>query len=252
LITQAADILAADLALTGPIVRTRSMNPALRPMLATLVDKPFDDKNWVFETKWDGFRLVSEKRGRAVRLWSRNGIDVTEKYAVLLPALQKIDGSCVLDGELCALDAHGRSRFQLLQNALNKKATLLYVLFDVLFVGGRDIRKKPLLVTRLPTIVTPTDLNELVLNQGFCRFGEGSMLEADSQASEPHTPTVGYNGHMPASALAEPKLRVVTTTLTQNFERVACDRIRRRGHEAVAQRRPVEQVCLGHRTPMLL
>lgn len=62
------------------------MNPAYRPMLATLVDKPFDDKRWVFETKWDGFRLITEKRGLAARLWSRNGIDVTMKYAVLLPA----------------------------------------------------------------------------------------------------------------------------------------------------------------------
>ena len=121
------------------------MNPALRPMLATLVDDPFDDKNWVFETKWDGFRLVTEKRGRVVRLWSRNGIDVIEKYGVLLPAIQKIDGSCVLDGEICALDAHGRSRFQLLQNALNMKAALLYVVFDALFVAGKDIRKKSLL-----------------------------------------------------------------------------------------------------------
>jgi hypothetical protein len=64
-------------------------------MLATLVDEPFEDKKWVFETKWDGFRLLTEKRGHAVRLWSRNGIDVTTRYAVLLPALQKIDGSCV-------------------------------------------------------------------------------------------------------------------------------------------------------------
>jgi len=114
-------------------------------MLATLVDAPFDDKHWVFETKWDGFRLITEKRGHTVRLWSRNGIDVTARYAVLLPALQKIKGSCVMDGELCALDALGRSRFQLLQNALNKKARLLYVVFDALFVGGKDIRKKPLL-----------------------------------------------------------------------------------------------------------
>ncbi len=80
-----------------------------------------------------------------VRLWSRNGIDVTTRYAVFLPSLHKIDGSCVIDGELCALDAHGRSRFQLLQNALNKKAKLLYVVFDALFVGGKDIREKPLL-----------------------------------------------------------------------------------------------------------
>jgi bifunctional non-homologous end joining protein LigD len=121
------------------------MNPAYRPMLATLVDEPFDDEAWVFETKWDGFRLVTEKRGDDVTLWSRNGIDVTAKYAVLVPALRRIEGSCVIDGELCALDAHGRSRFQLLQNALNAKARLLYVVFDALFVGGKDIRDKPLL-----------------------------------------------------------------------------------------------------------
>jgi len=114
-------------------------------MLATLVDKPFDDKAWVFETKWDGVRLITEKRGETVTLWSRNGIDATTRYAVLLPALQKIQGSCVIDGELCALDADGRSRFQLLQNALNKKARLLYVIFDALFVDGKDIREEPLL-----------------------------------------------------------------------------------------------------------
>jgi bifunctional non-homologous end joining protein LigD len=121
------------------------MNSAYRPMLATLVDEPFDDKKWIFETKWDGFRLITEKRGNTVRLWSRNGIDVTTRYAVLLPALQKVKGSCVIDGEICALDAQGRSRFQLLQNTLKKDATLLYVIFDALFVGGKDIREKPLL-----------------------------------------------------------------------------------------------------------
>jgi bifunctional non-homologous end joining protein LigD len=141
------------------------MNPAFRPMLATLVDEPFDDKAWVFETKWDGFRLVTEKRGRAVQLWSRNGLDVTERYAVLLPAIQHIHGSCVLDGELCALDSHGRSRFQLLQNALNKKATLLYVAFDALFVGGEDIRKKPLLERK-------DVLNALLPRDPLLRFSE--------------------------------------------------------------------------------
>src|SRR5215469_691495 len=125
--------------------RTSRMNPAYRPMLATRVDEPFDDKNWVFETKWDGFRLITEKRGDTVRLWSRNGIDATKRYDVLLPALKKVEGSCVMDGELCALDAQGRSRFQLLQNALNRKARLLYVVFDALFVRGNDIRKEPLL-----------------------------------------------------------------------------------------------------------
>jgi bifunctional non-homologous end joining protein LigD len=57
------------------------MDPAYRPMLATLVDEPFDDKAWIFETKWDGFRLITEKSGDAVKPWSRNGISVTTKYA---------------------------------------------------------------------------------------------------------------------------------------------------------------------------
>src|ERR1700733_95973 len=99
----------------------QSMNPAYRPMLATLVDAAFDDKAWLFETKWDGFRLITEKRGNTVRLWSRNGIDVASRYAVLQSVLQKVEGSCVMDGEICALDAQGRSHFQLLQNTLNKK-----------------------------------------------------------------------------------------------------------------------------------
>ena len=160
------------------------MNPAYRPMLATLVDKPFDDKKWVFETKWDGFRLVTEKRGSTVRLWSRNGIDVTSRYAVLLPALQKIKGSCVIDGEICALDAQGRSRFQLLQNALNKKAKLLYVVFDAMFVGGKDIRKKTLLERKeILKALLPRELL-LRFSQHVAEFGKREFARAQRAHEE--------------------------------------------------------------------
>jgi bifunctional non-homologous end joining protein LigD len=153
-------------------------------MLATLVDEPFDDKGWVFETKWDGFRLITEKHGHAVRLWSRNGIDVTTRYAVLLPALQKIDGSCVIDGELCALDTHGRSRFQLLQNALNKKARLLYVVFDALFVGGKDIRKIPLLERKkILKALLPRD-SLLRYSQHVAEFGKREFARAQRAHEE--------------------------------------------------------------------
>lgn len=153
-------------------------------MLATLVDEPFDDKNWVFESKWDGFRLVTEKRGNTVRLWSRNGIDVTSRYAVLLPALQKIKGSCVIDGELCALDEHGRSRFQLLQNALNKKAKLLYVVFDALFVHNNDVRQKPLLERKeiLKTLLPRDPL--LRYSQHVAEFGKREFAKAQRTHEE--------------------------------------------------------------------
>jgi bifunctional non-homologous end joining protein LigD len=160
------------------------MNPAYRPMLATLVDEPFDDKAWVFETKWDGFRLITEKRGQAVRLWSRNGIDVTRRYAVLLPALQKIDGSCVIDGEMCALDEYGRSRFQLLQNALNKKAKLLYLIFDVLFLDGRDIRERPLL-ERKQTLKALLPRDPLLrYSEHVAEFGKREFAKAERAHEE--------------------------------------------------------------------
>ena len=115
-------------------------------MLATLVDQPFDSKDWVYETKWDGFRLVAEVRRDSVRLFSRNGIEVTARYPSIAQALRTITQPCVIDGELVALDAKGRSRFQLLQNALRDESTKLrYCVFDILFLDGKDMRRKPLL-----------------------------------------------------------------------------------------------------------
>ena len=124
-------------------------------MLATLIDAPFDDKDWIFETKWDGFRLVAKTGGRNSSLYSRNGNDVTRRYASVAEALDVIKRNAVIDGELVALDAEGRSRFQLLQNALKGKARLRYYIFDLLFLDGRDLRRKPLLERkdRLHTIL---------------------------------------------------------------------------------------------------
>src|SRR5271165_6503543 len=124
----------------------KSMKKEYRPMLATLVDKPFDNADWVYETKWDGFRLIAEVKRGSVRLFSRNGIEVTVRYSAIAQALRAIGNPCVIDGELVALDAKGRSRFQLLQNALQDEATRLqYCAFDLLFLDGEDVRRLPLL-----------------------------------------------------------------------------------------------------------
>ncbi len=133
-------------------------------MLATLIDKPFNDKAWVFETKWDGFRVISVLEKGKVTLYSRNGTNVTGRYPVVAKALtkikQKTKQSTVIDGELVALDRKGRSRFQLLQNALNTKARLQYCVFDLLFLDGKDLRKKTLLERKalLETMVPVTPL----------------------------------------------------------------------------------------------
>jgi bifunctional non-homologous end joining protein LigD len=120
------------------------MHPDLRPMLATLTDKPFDDPDWVFETKWDGFRAVAVAAPGHALLYSRNLNDISKKYPSICQALSAIEHEAVLDGELVALDAHGRSRFQLLQNAEREPARLLYCVFDLL-LDGKDLRGWPLL-----------------------------------------------------------------------------------------------------------
>jgi bifunctional non-homologous end joining protein LigD len=117
-------------------------------MLATLIARPFDDKDWIFETKWDGFRVIAVlKRGKPT-LFSRNGKDVTSRYPSITKALIKIGHDAVIDGELVALDSKGKSRFQLLQNVLNTAAPLVYCVFDLLFLDGKDLRKKPLLARK--------------------------------------------------------------------------------------------------------
>jgi bifunctional non-homologous end joining protein LigD len=117
----------------------------LRPMLATLTDESFDDPDWVFETKWDGFRAIAVARPGHVSLYSRNLIDVSHKYPTICSALAAITQEAVLDGELVALDEHGRSRFQLLQNAEREPTRLLYCVFDLLYLDGKDLRSLPLL-----------------------------------------------------------------------------------------------------------
>lgn len=88
--------------------------------------------------------VAAIERGK-VTLFSRNGKIISDNYLPVAKALEKVSGSAVIDGELVALDPHGISRFQLLQNALRAEAKLLYCAFDILFADGDDLRGLPLL-----------------------------------------------------------------------------------------------------------
>ena len=121
------------------------IKPDLRPMLATLTDQPFDNADWVFETKWDGFRALAVAAPKHSALYSRNGNNISEKYPKISAALAKSRHEAVIDGELVALDEYGRSRFQLLQNVGRNSARLLYCVFDLLYLDGKDLRGKSLL-----------------------------------------------------------------------------------------------------------
>ena len=125
--------------------RTSTLPKRLQPMLATLTDAPFDDPDWVFEDKFDGFRMVAEIRRGRVALYSRNGKIISRRYVEVAKALEGVRGDAVIDGELVALGKDGVSHFQLLQNALRHEAKLLYCAFDLMFENGHDLRQMPLL-----------------------------------------------------------------------------------------------------------
>jgi bifunctional non-homologous end joining protein LigD len=125
--------------------RTSTLPKRLQPMLATLTDTPFDDPGWVFEDKYDGFRMIAEIARGKVTLYSRNGKIISRSYIEVAAALEGVKSDVVIDGELVAIGKDGVSHFQLLQNALRHEAKLLYCVFDLMFEKGADLRKRPLL-----------------------------------------------------------------------------------------------------------
>src|SRR5438045_8269940 len=102
-----------------PSARKADMPKVIHPMLATLVDDPFTDPDWIFETKWDGFRSVCFIRNGQARFVSRNQIEMTPQYPELANVPKQLDAKqAILDGEIVALDKDGLPRFQLLHTKL--------------------------------------------------------------------------------------------------------------------------------------
>ncbi|MBA3957416.1 MAG: hypothetical protein H0X51_03340 [Parachlamydiaceae bacterium] len=119
----------------------------ISPMLCTLVEEPFDRKNWIFEIKWDGYRALTEIENGHVKIYSRNQQSFNARFPSIVAALETLPvKNAVLDGEIVVLDSEGRSRFQLMQNEKNRqRGALCYCLFDLLFLDGKDLRQEPLI-----------------------------------------------------------------------------------------------------------
>lgn len=123
----------------GPMPR------GIDPMKALLVEAPFSREGWFFEPKWDGYRAVAEVAGPEVRLYSRKGLPLGSRYPEIVSSLAAWGRQGVLDGEIVALDARGRPVFQWLQDwAGRREGTLVYYVFDLLYLDGRDLRGLPL------------------------------------------------------------------------------------------------------------
>lgn len=114
----------------------------LEPMLATLVRQQFHKPGWIYEEKYDGYRILAYKEGQKVTLLSRNAKDRTGTFSSIARAVAALhQRTLLLDGEAVAFDRKGVSRFQLLQNL---GAEARYAVFDCLYKDGVDLRREPL------------------------------------------------------------------------------------------------------------
>lgn len=115
--------------------------------LATLSNVIPKSKEWIFEIKYDGYRMISYVENKKVKILSRNNVDYTNKFKSIADSLKKIDEKCfVVDGEIVSFDENGRSDFKLLQDNLkSNNNNFYYVIFDLLALNNEDLREEKLI-----------------------------------------------------------------------------------------------------------
>lgn len=141
----------------------------IRPQLARVVPSVPSGKEWQHEIKLDGYRLIAVRKNKDVRLYTRTGLDWTDRFPLTARHLKNLKGGdFILDGEAVVFDGKGRTRFGMLQEALKSPAAndIVYVAFDMLHADGRNLRPLPLL-ERLKYLVKfiPTDTGPVRLSK---------------------------------------------------------------------------------------
>ncbi len=170
------------------------MPEIVSPMLATLVEQPFSDPGWLFEIKWDGYRAISFIKPDEFRFASRRSENMIDRF----PQAEAIPGfvdaqTAILDGEIVVVDANGRPNFQLLQNVAqifptgpsdHSKGTLVYYVFDLLYLNGRDLRKRALVERKelLKSIIRPNAFmkySDHVMEKGEALFEQAKTSDLE-------------------------------------------------------------------------
>jgi bifunctional non-homologous end joining protein LigD len=171
--------------------------PFQPPQLATLVDDVPTGSDWLYEYKYDGYRLLISTGDGVATAWTRNGKDWSDKFRALVKAAASLPAGCLLDGEAVAIDEHGKPSFQLLQSTLKEQrgANLVFYAFDLLVDRGEDIKRLPNIVRKdrlaslLAAVPPPIIYGDHVIGKGeallseVCRQGgEGVVAKKASAA----------------------------------------------------------------------
>ena len=158
----------------------------IKPMLLLSTDRLPDDRSkWEYQLKLDGYRAIAFKTGNTLHLRSRNDNDFSRRYPAVLRGLAKLPDETVIDGEIVALDEDGRPSFNALQISIGSETSVVFYVFDLIVLSGRDMSAEPLTARRellerkvLPTLADPVryagileaslrDLIHAVKTQGF-------------------------------------------------------------------------------------
>lgn len=150
-----------------------AMPKNIKPMLATLVDEPFDDPNWQYEVKWDGYRALAFINKGKVELFSRNNKSFNEKFYPIYDLLNEWKINAVLDGEILVLNDKGISNFGSLQNWRSEAdGELVFYVFDILWYEGKNLMEIPLDERQaILNDVLPTDDDRVRLGKVFKASG---------------------------------------------------------------------------------
>lgn len=131
---------------TQPAAKRRMsrMPLPLSPMLCTLTREVIDSPEYLYEIKWDGYRIIASSDQGHIRMDSRGGLDYTSRYPTLVASLRKLGHDVVLDGEVVVFNEKGIPDFDALQNYNGHNTPLCYCVFDIVWLDGYDLSQLPL------------------------------------------------------------------------------------------------------------
>ncbi|MBC8770066.1 DNA ligase D [Arenibacter sp. BSSL-BM3] len=152
----------------------------LQPMLAESQKEIFNDPEWIFELKWDGYRILTHISENGVFLQSRNGIKMNDKFPELVKELENVEHQTILDGELTVIDENGVSQFGELQNYPDTRCNLRYYVFDMLYLNGHSMLNLNILDRKslIPELIEGMGITQ------YCDHIEGMGVSLFNKATE--------------------------------------------------------------------
>ena len=158
----------------------------IKPMLATLVDKPFDDPDWLYEVKWDGYRALAFVNEGEVALLSRNNKSFDDKFYPIHNLLKEWKMNAVVDGEILVINEKGISNFGHLQNWRSEAdGELIFYVFDLVWYDGKSLMDLPL-IERQAVLkeILPTDDDRIRVSKVFNAKGTEFFHAAERMGLE--------------------------------------------------------------------